>query len=97
MNKIYIIDEDGNQHDLGELKEITEADLSVVESDLSEGEAELEGWYDGSFECSLSLDHVAAFKVKLAFMGKEYWKGKVPQRILQKVIECHMDCKILLG
>ena len=84
MSKIYIIDEDGNQHDLGELKEITEADLSVGEADIPEGEAELERYYDGSFECSLSLDHATAFKVKVAFMGKEYWKDKVPQRIFAK-------------
>ena len=84
MNKIYIIDEDGNQHDLGELKEITEADLSVGEADLSEGEAEFEGCYDGSFEGSLSIDHITAFRLRVAFMGKEYWKGKVPQVIFAK-------------
>ena len=72
MNKIYIIDEDGNQHELGELKEITEADFP-------EGEAELEGYYDGSFEGSLSIDHITAFRIKVAFMGKEYWKGKITQ------------------
>lgn len=77
MNKIYIINEDGKQYELGELKEITEADIP-------EGEAELEGCYDGSFEGSLSIDHITAFRLRIAFMGKEYWKGKVPQRIFCK-------------
>ena len=84
MNKIYIINEDGKQYDLGELKEITEADVSVGEADNPEGEAELEKYYGGSFEGSLSIDHVTAFRIKVAFMGKEYWKGKVPQRIFAK-------------
>lgn len=84
MNKIYIIDEDGKQYDLGELKEITEADLSVGEADIPEGEAELERCFEGSFEGSLSIDHITAFRLRVAFMGKEYWKGKVPQRIFAK-------------
>lgn len=79
MNKVYIINENGKQYELGELKEITEADIQE-ETD----EAELDMFWGISFEGELKTDYVAAFRMKVALMGKEYWKGKVPQVIFAK-------------
>ena len=81
MNKVYIIDEDGKQYELGELKELTEAD---IQDEIDE--AELDMCQDILFEGELATDYVAAFRMKVALMGKDYWKGKVPQVIFAK---CH--------
>lgn len=79
MNKVYIISNEGKQYELGDLKELTEADV-----DKCIDEAVMDSYWNKPIEVALQMDYVEAFKLRLAFMGKEYWRGKVPQRIFAK-------------